>query len=110
VLTVTPEGVESVEPSPGFGVSGVLVPSPPRKISPLEWIARALARKGRADRYGPAERARTTLLIDCSRAVLIDSEDAADLCAGLRGNTLGFEEVWCVSANWAEPKGVPVSA
>lgn len=109
VLTVTPEGVESVEPRPGFGVSGLLVPNPPRKIAPPEWIARALERKGRANRYGPAERARTTLLIDCSREVLIGHEDAAELRCDLRGNTLGFEEVWCVSANWAEPKGVVVA-
>lgn len=109
VLTVSPQGVESVTPSPGFGVTGVLIPCPARKISTPEWIARALERKGRADRYGPAERARTTLLIDCSREVLIGSEDAAELRSDLRGNTLGFEEVWCISSNWAEPKGVVVA-
>jgi len=109
VLTVSPQGVESVTPSAGFGVTGVLIPGPARKISPPEWIARALERKGRADRYGPAERARTTLLIDCSREVLIGSEDAAELRSDLRGNTLGFEEVWCVSANWREPTGVVVA-
>lgn len=109
VLTVSSQGVESVTPSPGFGVTGVLIPGPVRTISPPEWIARALQRKGRADRYGPAERARTTLLIDCSREILIGSEDAAELRAGLTGNTLGFEEVWCVSANWPGPKGVVVA-
>src|SRR5882724_7273047 len=78
VLTVSPRRVESVTPSPGFGVTGVLVPGPVRKISPPEWIAKALEQKGRANRYGPTERARTTLLIDCSREVLIDMEDALE--------------------------------
>jgi len=79
VLTVSPHGVESATPSPGFGVTAIFIPGPPRKIAPPEWIARALERKGRADRYGPAERGRTTLLIDCSREVLIGSDDAAEL-------------------------------
>jgi hypothetical protein len=109
VLTVSPHGVEGVTPSPGFGVTAILVPGPPRKIAPPEWIAKALERKGRANRYGPAERARTTLLIDCSRELLIGREDAGELRSDLRGNTLGFEEVWCVSANWAESKGVVVA-
>ena len=109
VLTVSPHGVESVTPSPGFGVTAVLILGPLRKIAPSEWIARALERKGCVDRYGPAERARTTFLIDCSREVLIGSEDAAELRSGLGGNTLGFEEVWCVSANWPESKGVVVA-
>ena len=109
VLTVSPQGVESVSPSPGYGVTGNLILGPARKISPPEWIARALARMGRADRYGPTERARTTLLIDCSREVLIGSEDAAELHSDLGGNTLGFEEVWCVSANRAGPKGFVVA-
>jgi hypothetical protein len=109
VLTVSSQGVESVAPSPGFGVTGVLIPGPARKISPPEWIARTLERKGRADRYGPRERARTTLLIDCSRDILIGSEDAAELRSDLRGETLGFKEVWCVSTNWAKPKGVVVA-
>jgi hypothetical protein len=100
VLAVSPQAVESVTPSPGFGVTGVLVSGPARKISPPEWIARALEQKGRPDRYGPAERARTTLLIDCSRDVLIDMEDALEVCRELRGDTLGFEEVWSVSTNW----------
>lgn len=109
VLTVSSQRVETVTPSPGFGVTGVLIPGPARRISPPEWIARALERKGRADRYGPTERARTTLLIDCSREILIGSEDAAELRADLKGDTLGFKEVWCVSANWAEPKGVALA-
>ena len=109
VLTVSPRGVEDVTPSPGFGVSAILIPGPARKIDPPEWIARALERKGRADRYGPAERSRTTLLIDCSRELLIGREDAADLRSDLRGDTLGFEEVWCVSANWAKSKGIVVA-
>ena len=100
VLIVSPRGVENVTPSPGCGVTGVLVPGPPRKISPPEWIAKALEQKGRANRYGATERARTTLLIDCSREVLIDAEDAAEVRRELNGNTLGFEEVWCVSTNW----------
>jgi hypothetical protein len=106
VLTVSSHGVEDVTPSPGFGVTGVIVPGPARRITPSEWIARALDRKGCAGRYGPAERARTTLVIDCSREVLIGGEDAAELRADLEGNTLGFAEVWSVSANWSPPRGL----
>jgi hypothetical protein len=106
VLTVSQHGVEDVTPSPGFGVSGVLVPGPARRITPQEWVARALKQKGRADRYGPAERARTTLVIDCSRELLIGREDAEDLRADLEGKTLGFAEVWSVSANWSPPRGL----
>jgi len=76
VLRVSRHGVEDVTPSPGFGVTGVIVPGPPRKISPSGWIARALNRKGRAGRYGDTERARTTLVIDCSREVFVDIQDA----------------------------------
>ena len=83
VLTVSPRGIEDVTPSPGFGVTAVLIPGLARKIDPPEWIAKALERKGRADRYGPAERARTALLIDCSRELLIGREDAADLRSDL---------------------------
>ena len=101
MLTVSPHGVEDVTPSPGFGVTGVIVPGPARRITPPEWIARALDRKGRPDRYGAAERTRTTLVIDCSREVLIGSDDAADVRAELNGNRLGFMEVWAVSANWS---------
>ena len=100
VLTVTLQGVESATPSPGFGVTGVLLPGPARRISPPEWIAKALEQKGRPDRYGPTERARTTLLIDCSREILIGREDAVEKRSDLEGNTMGFKEVWCVSANW----------
>ena len=103
VLTVTPKGVENVTPSPGFGVTGVLVPGPARKILPPEWIARALEQKGRPNRYSAAERARTTLLIDCSREVLIGRDDAAEGHRNLRGNTLGFQEVWAVSTCWIPP-------
>ena len=106
VLTVSPQGVESVIPSPGFGVAGVIDLGPARQISPPDWITKALVQKGRADRYGPAERARTTLLIDCSREVLIDMEDALDVHRELSGNTLGFEEVWSVSRNWKPPHAV----
>lgn len=106
VLTVSQHGVEDVTPSLGFGVTGVSIPGPARKITPPEWIARALDRKGRADRYGPTERARTTLVIDCSREVLIGSEDAVDVRVDLEGNTLDFEEVWSVSANWPPPRGL----
>lgn len=106
VLTVSRHGVEDVTPSPGFGVTGVIVPGPARRITPSEWIAKALDRKGRADRYGPSERARTTLVIDCSREVLIGSEDTADVRAELGGNTLGFVEVWSVSANWSPSRGL----
>ena len=106
VLTVSQHGVEDVTPSAGSGVSGVIVPGAARKITPSEWIAMALDRKGRPDRYGPAERAKTTLVIDCSREVLIGSEDAADVHAELEGNTLGFMEVWSVSANWSPPRGL----
>jgi hypothetical protein len=106
VLTVSPQGVDSITPSPGFGVSGVLVPGPARRISPPEWVAKALEQKGRGNRYGLAERARTTLLIDCSREVLIDMEDAGELRESLSGNTLGFTEVWSVSANWSDPRAV----
>jgi hypothetical protein len=35
VLTVTLQGVESVTPSPGFGVTGVLLPGPVQKNFPL---------------------------------------------------------------------------
>jgi hypothetical protein len=109
VLTVSSHGVEDVTPSPGSGVSGVIVPEPARRITPPEWVARALEGKGRAGRYGPAERARTTLVIDCSREVLIGREDAEDLRADLEGNTLGFAEVWSVSANWSPPRGLLVA-
>ena len=106
VLTVSLRGVEDVTPSPGFGVTGVIMPGPARRITPAEWIARALEQKGRADRYGPAERARTTLVIDCSREILVGGEDAADVRAELDGNTLGFAEVWSVSTNWPPPRGL----
>jgi len=106
VLTVSPQGIESVTPSPGFGVTGVLVPGPARRISPPEWIAKALKRKGRPDRYGSAERARTTLVIDCSREVLIDVEDVLEARQELNGDTLGFKEAWCVSTNWAPSRAV----
>jgi hypothetical protein len=106
VLTVSPQGVENVTPRPGFGVTGVLLPGPARRISPPEWIAKALVQKGRPNRYGPAERVRTTLLIDCSREVLIGREDAIEGRSDLRGNTEGFKEIWCVSANWAAPKAL----
>lgn len=106
VLTVSPQGIEDVTPSPGFGVTGVLVPGPVRRISPPEWIAKALAQKGRPNRYGPTERARTTLLIDASRGLLIGREDAVEIGRDLRGDTLGFQEIWCVSANWARPKAL----
>lgn len=109
VLTVSPQGVESVTPSPGSGVAGVLVPGFVRRISPPEWIAKALKQKGRANRYGPTERARTTLLIDCSREVLIDMEDALEARRELSGNTLGFEEVWSVSTVWTAPQAVPLA-
>jgi hypothetical protein len=106
VLTVSPRGVGDVTPSPGFGVTGVIMPGPARRITPGEWIARALERKGRAGRYGAAERARTTLVIDCSREILVGSEDAADVRDGLEGKTLGFAEVWSVSTNWPLPGGL----
>lgn len=106
VLTVSQHGIEDVTPSPGFGVTGVIVPGPARKITPSEWIARALNEKGRADRYGPAERAKTTLVIDGSREVLIGREDAVDVRAELRGDTLGFAEVWSVSTNWSPRCGL----
>jgi hypothetical protein len=106
VLTVTLQGVESVTPSPGFGVTGVLLPGPVRRISPPEWIAKALEQKGHPSRYGPTVRARTTLLIDCSREVLIGREDAVEIRSDLGGNTMGFKEVWCTSANWVVPKAL----
>jgi hypothetical protein len=106
VLTVTPQGVESVTPSPGFGVTGVLLPGPVRRISPPEWITKALEQKGRPNRYGPAERAKTTLLIDCSREVLIGREDAVEMLSNLGGNTMGFQEVWCTSINWTTPQAL----
>lgn len=89
VLTVSPRGVETVTPSPGFAVTGVLIPGPARKVSP-DWIAKALERKGRADRYGPTERARTTLLIDCSREIVIEADDAAELRSDLGGKYAGL--------------------
>jgi hypothetical protein len=106
VLEVSPEGVQSVTPSPGFGVTGVLIPGPFRKASPGDWIAKALARKGNPTRYGSAERGRTTLVIDCSREVVIEKEDAADVRNDLGGETAGFKEIWCVSANWTAPRAV----
>jgi hypothetical protein len=106
VLKVSARGVEDVTPSPGFGVTGTIILAPPRKITPPEWIARALDQKGRADRYGLAERARTTLVIDCSGELLVDKDDAGDVRDDLQGNTLGFKEVWCVSANWPQPRGL----
>jgi hypothetical protein len=106
VLTVSQHGIEDVTPSPGFGVTGVIVPGLARRIAPPEWVDRALKEKGSAERYGTAERARTTLVIDCSREVLIGREDAEDLRADLEGNTLGFAEVWSVSANWSPPRGL----
>ena len=48
-------------------------------------------------------------MIDCSREVLIGREDAIELRSGLGGNTLGFAEVWCVSTNWEEPKGLAIA-
>lgn len=106
VLEVSPSGVERVTPSPGFGVTGVVVPGGARVISPEEWIARALERKGRVNRYGRRERAKTTLLIDCSMEVLLSLEESAAVRDELRGNTMGFKEVWAVSANWSGPKGL----
>lgn len=106
VLTVTLQGVESVTPSPGFGVTGVLLPGPVRRISPPEWIAKALEQKGRPNRYGPTERTKTTLLIDCSREILIGKEDAVEIHSDLGGNTMGFKEVWCASVNWAAPQAL----
>jgi hypothetical protein len=106
VLEVSPEGIQSVTPSPGFGVTGVLLPGPFRKASPGDWIAKALAQKGKPDRYGSAERGRTILVIDCSREVVIEKEDAADVRNDLGGETVGFREIWCVSANWTAPKGI----
>jgi hypothetical protein len=70
VLTVSPQGVESVTPSPGYGVSGMVVAGPARRISPTSWIGTALERKGRVD---------------------------LELRRELTGNTLGFEEVWSVA-------------
>jgi hypothetical protein len=109
VLTVSPEGVQSVTPSPGFGVTGVLIPGPVRKVSPPDWITRALEQKGHPNRYGVTERARTTLLIDCSREVVIEREDAAEVRNDLRGETLGFQEIWCVSTNWTAPKALVIA-
>lgn len=106
VLTVSPQGVQSVTPSPGFGVTGVLIPGPARRVSPPDWITKALERKGHPNRYGVTERARTTLLIDCSREVVIEREDAAEVRNALRGETLGFQEIWCVSMNWTAPKAL----
>lgn len=106
VLTGSPQGVESVTPNPGHGVQGVLLTGPVRKISPPEWIAKALEQKGHPDRYGPTERARTTLLIDCSHEILIGREDAVEKRSDLEGNTMGFKEVWCVSANWTALKAL----
>jgi len=59
VLTVSPQGVESVTPCPGHGVSGMVVAGPARRISPTWWIGTALEGKGRVDRYGLVERSRT---------------------------------------------------
>lgn len=106
VLEVSPQGVQSVTPSPGYGVTGFLIPGPFRKASPADWIAHALARKGNPRRYGSTERGRTTLVIDCSREVVIEKEDAAEVRDDLRGETLGFKELWCVSANWTAPKAI----
>jgi hypothetical protein len=103
VLTVSPEGVQSVTPSPGFGVTGVLIPGPVRKVSPPDWITRALEQKGHPNRYGVTERARTTLLIDCSREVVIEREDAAEV------RNDGFQEIWCVSTNWTAPKALVIA-
>jgi hypothetical protein len=108
-LTVSPQGVESVIPNSGHGVQGVLLTGPARKISPPEWIAKALEQKGHPSRYGPTERARTTLLIDCSPEILIGREDAAEKRSVLKGNTMGFKEVWCVSANWTAPRALILS-
>ena len=104
VLEVSPQGVQSVTPSPGYGVTGVLIPGPFRKASPADWIAKALALKSDSRRYGSAERGRTTLVIDCSREVVIEKEEAADIRNDLKGETLGFREIWCVSQNWPAPK------
>lgn len=105
VIEFSPRGIEHVTPSPGYGVTGVFV-SPPRRISPEEWVAKALEHKGRADRYGASERTRTTLLIDCSEEVLVGKEDALQIRDDLQGNTVGFREIWCASANWQTPNGV----
>jgi hypothetical protein len=109
VLTVSQGGVQSVTPSPGFGVTGVIIPGPARKVSPPDWITRALQRKGDPNRYGLAERRRTTLLIDCSREVVIEREDAEEVRDDLGGETLGFMEIWCVSINWTAPKGLALA-
>lgn len=106
VLTVSVHGVEDVTPSPGYGVTGTIIPGPPRKITPAGWIARALEQKGRAGRYGRAERAKTIRVIDCSSQLLVDRDDADGVRDDLQGDTLGFAEVWCVSANWSQPRGL----
>jgi hypothetical protein len=106
VLTVSPQGVQSVTPSPGYGVTGVLIPGPARKVSPPEWIMRALEKKGDMNRYGSIERNKTTLLIDCSREPVIERDDAVEARNDLKGNTLGFHEIWCVSTNWETPKAL----
>jgi hypothetical protein len=48
-------------------------------------------------------------LIDCSREVVIEREDAAEVRNDLRGETLGFQEIWCVSTNWTAPKALVIA-
>ena len=75
-------------------------------ISPPEWIAKAPEQKAHPSRYGPSERAKTNLLIDCSREILIRKEDTIEIRSDLGGNTMGFKEVWCASGNWAVPQAL----
>jgi hypothetical protein len=108
VLHVSPRGVESWTPSPGHDVSGVIMPGGLRRISPNEWVERAFKHKASTQRYGHVERTRTTLLIDCSKEVLIRHEDVSEIVREFDRNALGFKEVFCVSTIWDRPKVMPL--
>ncbi len=107
VIEVTRRGVERITPSPGSGVCGLIMTQSFRPICPQQWIQKALERKRRA--YGPIERARTTLLIDCSEEPLFTASDATEVLDDLRGETLGFKEIWGASANWPPPQAIMLS-
>lgn len=104
VFVVSDLRVEEVVPAPGYGVTGILTGSGPRRIWPEDWIHAALRAKAAADRYDAVARSRTWLVIDCTKEPLVGLEDIEAVRAALGGNTLGFALVWCVSPNWSGPK------
>lgn len=106
IIEVSSTGVKSTTPSPGWGTSGFGIVGGMRRLSPEEWILKAIKDKASDDRYGPKERARTTLLVDCSYEFFISQENAFEAHDKLAGDTKGFKEIWCVSSTWDNPKAL----